>query len=194
MTVVPVSVMGGASGANAGITQVSLRRRPMEAERYDLFVRVEASEAAEPREALEAELRVRLDGQLVGVRQLDLSTPEGRHLLTTLEAGEGAKLELELRLAGDVLPADDRVEVRVPAVEPLSVMWIAAEPDAFTELALSSLGTDDRVRVLAGGPEAWPPKAEAGDGPDVVIFPGVAAAGGCLVRGRPRGRVERGWW
>ena len=149
---------------NVGITAFQLRRLPLQQARFEAFVQVHST-APEP---VEAELEMRLDGKLVRVRKLSLE-PGGREkLLIPVDADPQSQRVLSLRASvpGDLMPLDDVVWARIPRLRPLRVLWIAETPDPFTELALSSLGSEGDLEVLQGGPSAWPPK----QAPDVVIF------------------------
>jgi hypothetical protein len=151
---------------NVGITAVQLRRQPLERLRFEAFVQLHCSAP----ESIKAELDVRLDSNLVAIRDLTLR-PGGREtLLVPIEAAADADriLTLAVTAKGDMLPADDIVEIRVPRRRPIKVLWISESPDPFTELALSSLGADEDLQVLQAAPNAWPPK----DPMDVVIFDG----------------------
>lgn len=173
---------------NAGITALALRRAPMSAGRYEAFVElagVRRRAGGEPgEEPIEKELRIHVDGRLVGLRRLALS-PDGEpsRLLIPALAGEGRRLELAITPPGgegetsspgaeagprDVLPLDDRAALLIPALEPVRVRWIREAPSSFTELALTALGNRADVAVTAGGPAAWPPEAPV----DLAIFQG----------------------
>lgn len=152
---------------NVGVTSFALRRMPMERDRFDAFVQLHAM-ADRP---IEAELQIRLDEKLVGVRTLTMRPGESTRMITPVRAGEGATLSMTAvaKTGGnDALPSDDEVLVRVPPVEPIRVLWVAPEPDPFTELALQSLGLDTQVQVFQGGPGAFPPKEDQRI--DVVVF------------------------
>ena len=149
---------------NAGITAFQLRRLPMEPSRFEAFVQMHGS-APKP---LEADLEVRVDGALTGVRKLTLDPKTRERLLIPVTAGEGNVLTLKLCVAGDVLPLDDQVHARVPALRPIKVLWVSQEADPFTELALTSLGKDGGIHVFHAEPSAWPPR----EMPDVVLFDG----------------------
>lgn len=159
--------VAGGRASNAGITGFALRRSPMERDTFQAFVQLHAS----GERPVESKLELRLDDQLVGLRTFELKPGEAKRFLTPIKAGDGAVLSLRLVSSGDALPLDDQVWARVPPAEPMRVLWIAPEPDPFTGLALSSLGTDKQVRVLQGKPDAWPAAEVAGEF-DVVLFEG----------------------
>jgi von Willebrand factor type A domain/Aerotolerance regulator N-terminal len=167
---------------NVGITAFQLRPRPLERGRFDAFVQVHA-QAARP---VEAELQVRIDGALVDLRRLafrpahdaagadDTSSDNAsdrQRLLVPIEAGVGHVLALRLKTdAPDALADDDVVLARVPAPRPVRVLWVNPSPDAFTELALGSIGSDQQIDIYHGTPDAWPPKGSDSSKPDAVIF------------------------
>jgi len=148
---------------NVGITAFQLRRLPLQQARLEAFVQVHSTAP----ETVEAELEMRLDGKLVRVRKLSLE-PGGREkLLIPVDADPETEQVLSLRISapGDRMAVDDAVWARIPRLRPLRVLWIAETPDPFTELALSSLGSEGDLEVLQGGPSAWPATsgAEKGD-------------------------------
>ncbi|MBM4037509.1 MAG: VWA domain-containing protein [Planctomycetes bacterium] len=166
---------------NAGITAFQMRRLPMQPSRFEAFVQVHAV-APGP---LEAALDVRVDGRLTATRKLTLGprppspaprsspdaprpSPFAERLLIPVTAGEGAVLSIVVAAPGDALPLDDAVHARVPELRPVRVLWVAKDPDPFTELALRSLGAEGEIQVFQGGPAAWPPK----EPPDVAVFDG----------------------
>lgn len=149
---------------NVGVTALKLRRPPQQRARFEAFVQIHCA-APGP---LEAELETVLDGELVEIRRLPLS-PGGREkLLIPVEPKQDSDrvLRLAVSAAGDVLAADDVVEVRVPSLRPVRVLWISQSPDPFTELALTSVGSGGDLDVLQGPPSAWPPEEPV----DVAIF------------------------
>ncbi len=151
---------------NVGITAVELRRLPLARARFEAFVQVQCA-ASEP---VDATLEIRLDNSLVAIRNLTLPPGGKEKLLIPVDAGEDADRVLSLRLSaeGDVLPLDNVVYTRVPRLRPVKVLWISESPDPFTELALSTLGSDRDIEVLQGAPGAWPPEEPV----DVAIFDG----------------------
>ncbi len=176
ITVVPIHV-ALPDARNVGITGFEMRKVPMQPDQYDAFVEVRASQAIGNGQPIEAELTVKLEGQLVTMRKLSLARGERKRLLLPLKAGVSQTLSLELQAEGDRLQSDDVLLARVPPAKPIRVLWISGKSDPFTELALSVIGSDGSVQVLAGGPEQWPPP-QSQDGStqdqaiDVVVFQG----------------------
>ena len=149
---------------NVGITAFELRRRPLERSGLEAFVQVRC---ASP-ETVTAELEIRQNGVPVALRNLTLEPCGQETLLIPVTADEAGDKTLRLKVTapGDVLPLDDLVLARIPQARPLRVLWIAESPDPFTELALSSLGSEYEIEVLQGTPASWPPQ----EVPDVTIF------------------------
>ncbi len=151
---------------NVGITAFRLRRLPLQQARFEAFVQVHCV-AEEP---VAATLDVELDGNLVALRKLTLTPGEREALLIPLDEDPEAERVLSLKLSaeGDMLAWDDVVHARIPRLRPVRVLWISPSPDPFTELALSSLGSEGDLEVLHGEPSAWPPESPV----DVAIFDG----------------------
>ena len=147
---------------NAGITGFDLRRLPLEFGRFEAFVQLQAAGPA----PVETKLEVRLDGTLTAVRELTLTPGARENLLLPIEARSGRILSLRAITEGDQLAADDEVQVRIPEVRPLRVVWISPQPDPFTQLALTAISNEGELNVFRAGPEAWPPKEPV----DVAIF------------------------
>ena len=149
---------------NVGITSFALRRLPLQEARYQAFVQVRA-QASEP---IDAELEVRLDGQLIALREMTIE-PGGRaRLLLPIDAGAEQVLTLKAVADDDVLALDDTVHARVPAVRPVRVAWIGEGRDPFTQLALTTLGRNQDVRVYQAAPDQWPIEQAV----DVALFDG----------------------
>ncbi len=153
-----------AEPVNAGITALALRPVPLEAGRYEAFVQMHGKVPEER----EANMEIRLDRRLISVRKVPIRSNGRERLLLPVEGGMGAVLSLHVKLAGDCLPADDAVYVRIPADDPIRVLWVADGADPFTQLALQSLTTGGEVEVFRTEPEAWPPSESF----DVVLFDG----------------------
>ena len=147
---------------NVGITGFDLRRLPLEFGRFEAFVQLQAAGPA----PMETKLEVRLDGTLTAVRELTLTPGARENLLLPIEARSGRILSLRAITAGDQLAVDDEVQVRIPEVRPLRVVWISPQPDPFTQLALTALSHEGELDVFRAGPDAWPTKEQV----DVAIF------------------------
>lgn len=149
---------------NVGITGFQIRPEPLSHNRFDAFVEVSASSSNKG--PVEASLEARLDGRPVQLRQMELKPGEQSRLVFALEGGQGQLLEMELRAPGDCLGWDNFVVTPLPKMKPLVVAWITQTPDPFTELALSSMLTEERIQILKGGPKDWPLKEK----PDLYVF------------------------
>ena len=152
---------------NAGITASQLRRLPMEPDRFEAFVQVGGATKDEP---IETELEVKLDEDLVAIRKLTVQMGQKETLLLPIRSSATAErqLTLTLRTEGDALADDDIALAHLPKFQPLRVLWISPDPDPFTELALTSLTSDETIVVEQGAPSAWPAKESV----DVVLFDG----------------------
>jgi len=149
---------------NVGITGFQIRPEPLSHNRFDAFVEVSASTSNQG--PVEVSLEARLDGRPVQLRQMELKPGEQTRLVFALEGGQGQMLEMELRAPGDCLGWDNFVVTPLPKMKPLVVAWFAQAPDPFTELALGSMLTEERIQILKGGPKDWPLKEK----PDLYIF------------------------
>jgi len=149
---------------NAGITAFDLRVLPLQRGRVEAFVEVEGTTP----EPLDIQLDVYMDGVLTSVRTMTLTTGHRERLLIPVDASRVEVLSLVLNAPDDALRADNELHARLPATDPIDVVWVAADPDPFTGLALSTLGNEGMVRVYQTGPEGWPPK----DPVNAVIFDG----------------------
>ncbi|MCE9518677.1 MAG: BatA and WFA domain-containing protein [Verrucomicrobia bacterium] len=149
---------------NIGITGFQIRPAPLARNRFEAFVEVSASSANEKQ--VEATLEARLDGRPVQLRQLELKPGESTRLILPLEGGKGQRLEIEAMCPGDCLGWDNVVIAPLPKTRPLVVAWFNDTPDPFVELALSSMLAEERIQVMKGGANDFPPK----DKPDVYVF------------------------
>ena len=168
VTLVPRNVTL-AQPINAGITAADLRRRPLEPGQIDVFVQVEAVLA--PGAKAEAELTAAVDGTTMALRSLSfVAGDDGRcpvqRLSFPLDRPVGAVLTLALRLPGDVLTLDDRVDLRLPRQERLRVTLVGTKPDPFLTLALAGLSQAGAITVEIIEPAAWRADLAA----DAVIF------------------------
>ena len=174
---------------NAGITAFQLRRVPLQQARlgYEAFVQIRSS-ANEP---LAAELEVIREGDLVQLRKLTIPPSGVETLLVPIETqaalaevdGEEPKeetseedsqrqaagrLTLKLNVEGDVLETDNVLHAWIPKLKPIQVLWLSEKPDAFMQLAFSTITGSDDIQILQGSPSTWPPKEPI----DVAIFDG----------------------
>jgi hypothetical protein len=150
---------------NVGVTAFEIRRSPMQRGTLEAFAQLVATGPS----AVEAQVSIRRNKQLIALRQLTIEAGGHEHVIMPLKAGRvGDVLSLDVTTANDALALDDHVLARVPPIEPIDVAWISRDPDAVTQFALQSLGQDTHVRVFAGGPDAWPTDKPV----DVVVFQG----------------------
>lgn len=164
------------AAANVGITAADLRRQPLERNRYGAFVQIEAAGAA----PAETELEVALDGRTVEVRKLTVAPGRPERLAIPVAAGDGTRLQLVLRSAGDRLAADDRAELVVPPPRTLSVLVVSPKPDPFTALALLACAGEGDLAVRTALPSEWTPETPCDllvcDGWLPPAWPGTAPA------------------
>lgn len=149
---------------NFGITGFQIRPAPLARNQFEAFVEVSASTANGG--GAEATLEARLDGRPVQLRRLELKPGENARLILPLEGGKGQRLEVEVHGTGDCLGWDNAVIAPLPETKPLVVAWLTDKPDPFVELALSSMLAEERIQVLKGSANDYPPK----DKPDVYVF------------------------
>ena len=183
-------LVGIAQPVNAGITAFQLRRVPLQQARlgYEAFVQIRGSSS----DPLAAELEVIREGELVQLRKLTIPPGGVETLLVPIEAqaaldeegesgasaggstseevdGDSAgRLTLKLNVEGDVLATDNVVHAWIPKLKPIRVLWLSEKPDAFMQLAFSTITGSDDIQILQGSPSTWPPKEPV----DVAIFDG----------------------
>ena len=149
---------------NVGLTGFQIRHSPLARDRYEAFVKVSA--AASNKDKATTTLEVSISGRIAQLRELDLAPGESSALILPLEGVRGQRLEIRLKTAGDSFGWDDGLAAPLPKTKPLTVVWIAENPDPFTELALAALIENGRIEMRKGTPTAWPPKEQ----PDVYVF------------------------
>ncbi len=150
--------------SNIGITAFQIRPAPLARNRFEVFIEVSASSANEKQ--VEVTLEARLDGRLAQLRQIELKPGASTRLILPIEGGKGQRLEVETRCDGDCFGWDNAAIALLPDIKPLVVAWFTDTPDPFVELALTSMLAEDRIQVLKGGPNDFPPKEK----PDVYVF------------------------
>jgi len=184
---------------NVGITGFSIRRAPMQVGQFEAFIQVHASGP----EAVDAELELRLQGELAGLRKLTLEPGQRQRLLVPIDGRHGEAVHVKVHTPGDALPFDNEAAAWAPPASPVRVLWIAPEPDPFTELALRVLGDRTEVEVFHATPEAYPgdqaadvlvfqnwlPEQWPGDVPAIVIDP-PGSIGPVRVSRLPRGELS----
>lgn len=146
---------------NAGITAFHLRRQPLEHDRYEAFVQVEGVSPEE----VDAELEIRMDDRLTGIRKVPIGAGARTRLLLPFAASECSRLRLSLHLPGDMLTSDNAISVPIPGSWPVHVAWVCDTPEPYTELALRALA-DSGLEITHLKPAQWPPRQM----PDVAIF------------------------
>ncbi len=151
--------VGAGPSLNAGITALSLRRRPLEHGAFDAFVELRGMSA----EPLEVRLVVRRDGSEIALRDLTLDPRRAARLILPLEAATDSTLLVELECKGDALALDNIAFARVPKVRPRRLLWVRANPDPYTQLAWMALAEKHVLEAFAVEPGQWPP-------PDVESF------------------------
>lgn len=149
---------------NVGLTGFALRRVPMHPSKFDAFVQVHASGDS----PTEVELNLLLGGELAGMRKFELKPGTRQRVMIPVEASADQTVTLQVKAEGDTLSLDNEVSAWVPPLDPLRVLWVAPNPDPFTELALRVLGDSAQVEIFHMPPDAFPPKEDF----DVVIFQG----------------------
>ncbi|HUF61773.1 MAG TPA: BatA and WFA domain-containing protein [Verrucomicrobiales bacterium] len=149
----------GPAAANAGITAVSLRSRPLQPGERDLFVRVEAHGKGMAGGSAPVRLEIRVNGGLMQLRNLEIPWGGSEALVVPLRLGAGSRLEVLAHMEGDALAADDRVEVWVPEERPRQVAWVSEDPDPFVEIALAAIASAGRLGFVRMKPADW----DAGD-------------------------------
>lgn len=118
-------VSGG--GPNAGITEFNARRSTSEVggSGWDVFVRVEGSSD----DAIEGQLSLKMDGQLIGQEDVFVSRDDSQRLVFPVSADRSALLQVVYSTDGtDSLPLDNTAWLSLPEVRPLRVR---VDPDLF---------------------------------------------------------------
>jgi hypothetical protein len=174
----------GSSADNAGITQFSVRRYPLDKSRYEVMLEVTNTGPSD----MDVELELRGDGAVVELTRLRLRAGERLPRFYPNLSGAQRELEARLRPVGgvrDVLPADDRAYALLPERARTKVLAVG-EGNMYLSAALL---LDELLDVTEMRPAAFAsvqtalfqPRG-AGDGrsggsrPDVVIFDGVTPA------------------
>ena len=164
-------VVGRSDAPNAGITAFSMRPLPLEHGRFEAFVELRGRGPAE--EPLACALDVRLDKELVALREVSIPPDEAVRLLIPIEGQSGDTVQFHLKTKGDALASDDRVVAPLPPRKPLHVLWVRATPDPFTQIALQSFMDGGEVEGFEMEPGAWPyAEKPIGEDVDVVLFDG----------------------
>jgi hypothetical protein len=157
----------GKRGRNAAISQFSVRRYPLERDRYEVMVEL-TNTSSEPEEL---ELRLLGDGNVVDITKLRLGPGERAPRFYPNLSGARRTLEAVLALAGgghDDLPADDHAYALLPDRPRVRVLCVT-QGNTYLEAALLLTAYLDVTYVT---PAQYP--AGAPGTYDVTIFDDVA--------------------
>lgn len=157
-------IITGESGNNVAVTSFNVRRYLSNRLNYEIYVSVQNYFER----AMDLELRLLSDGELVEKKPLKLEPGESKGMFFPNEGFVGKKLEARVAVATpdarDVFPGDDRAYAVLPSSRRVSVALVT-EGNLFLEAPLVSNSNVER-QVIA--PSAWSPAvAEAND---LVIF------------------------
>ncbi len=155
----------GERGDNAGITQFSVRRYPLDKSRYEVMIEV-TNTHDQPKEI---ELSLLGDGDLVDVTKLRLGPNERLPRFYPNLSGASRALEARLRNADgsrDDLPADDVAFALLPERRRVRVQAVTVG-NTYLDAALL---LDEYLDVKTVAPSAYPAPGKF----DVTIFDGVA--------------------
>jgi hypothetical protein len=160
----------GKEAHNAGITQFSVRRYPLDKSRYEVMLELTNTGPA----VEDVELQLLGDGALVDLTKLRLQP--GERLPRFYPQLSGASRTLEAKIARvdgthDELPADDRAYALLPARRRAKVL-VVTEGDTYLEAALL---LDEYLDVTDVAPKAYPQAIAKGDW-DAVIFDRITPA------------------
>lgn len=155
----------GKSGRNIAMTALTVRRYPLDRDRYEVMLEVyNGGEEAE-----DIELYLFGDGEVVDIARLRIEAGERLPRFYSNLSGATRRLEAEVRLADgerDDLPADDRAYALLPDLSRVRVLCVT-EGNAYLEAALLLASYLD-VTYLA--PEDYPPREGQFD---ITIFDSV---------------------
>lgn len=169
LTYVPV----GSGDRNVAITQFSVRRYPLDKNRYEVMLEL-ANTTDQP---AEVELSLLGDGNVVDVSTLALGPQERLPRFFSDLGGANRTLETRLRLLGaqpDLLEADDRAYALLPERRRAAVL-VVTPGNTYLEAALL---LDEYLEVHVVAPDAPLPA-----GPfDVTILDGVAPERGAALK------------
>ncbi len=160
----------GKAAHNAGITQFSVRRYPLDKSRYEVMLELTNTGP----DVEDVELQLLGDGALVDLTKLRLQP--GERLPRFYPQLSGASRTLEAKIARvdgthDELPADDRAYALLPARRRAKVL-VVTEGDTYLEAALL---LDEYLDVTDVAPRAYAEVIARGDW-DAVVFDRVTPA------------------
>jgi len=159
----------GKGSRNVAITEFSVRRYPLDRERYEVMLEL-YNTSPEPEEI---ELDLLGDGNLVDMTKLRLSPGERLPRFYPNLTGARRTLEATIKLAGgghDDLPADDHAYALLPDQRRIRVLCVTSG-NTYLEASLLLTSYLDVTYVAPG---QYPPAA--GQSFDVTIFDGVTPA------------------
>ena len=154
----------GARGRNAGITEFSVRRYPLDKSRYEVMLEV-SNTADEP---MDVELSLYGDGELVDLTKLKLGPKERLPRFYPNLSGASRTLEARLKNADgshDDLPADDHAYALLPERRRVKVQAVTPG-NTYLEAALL---LDEYLEVTTVRPDKYPASGKF----DVTIFDAV---------------------
>jgi Ca-activated chloride channel homolog len=154
----------GERGKNAGITEFSVRRYPLDKSRYEVMLEI-ANTSDEP---AEVELSLLGDGELVDVSKLRLGPKERLPRFYPNLSGASRTLEAKLKNADgstDDLPADDHAYALLPERRRVKVQAVTAG-NTYLEAALL---LDEYLDVTLVSPDKYPAPGKF----EVTIFDSV---------------------
>jgi hypothetical protein len=160
----------GSGNRNVGITQFSVRRYPLDKNRYEVMLELVNTGAAPE----DVELQLVGDGALVDLTKLRLQPGERLPRFYPQLSGASRTLEAKLALADgshDALPADDHAYALLPERRRAKVL-VVSPGNTYLEAALL---LDEYLDVTDVAPAAYP-VAVAKGGWDAVVFDGVTPA------------------
>lgn len=160
----------GAGSRNVGITQFSVRRYPLDKNRYEVMLELVNTGSAPE----DVELQLLGDGALVDLTKLRLKPGERLPRFYPQLSGASRTLEAKLALVGgghDDLPADDHAYALLPERRRAKVL-VVTPGNTYLEAALL---LDEYLDVTDIPPAAYPASIAKG-GWDAVIFDGVTPA------------------
>lgn len=156
----------GTRGRNVAITELAVRRYPLDRDRYEVMLELTNTGSAEE----EIELSLIGDGNLVDVTKLKLAAGQRLPRFYSNLTGARRALEASIKLADgghDDLPADDRAYALLPDQRRVRVLCVTAG-NTYLEAALLLTSYLDVTYVAPG---AYPPLGTATF--DATIFDGV---------------------
>ena len=160
----------GTGSRNVGVTQFSVRRYPLDKNRYEVMLELANTGTATE----DVELQLVGDGAIVDLTKLRLQPGERLPRFYPQLSGASRTLEAKLSMADgsrDALPADDHAYALLPERRRAKVLVVSAG-NAYLDAALL---LDEYVDVTDVAPAAYP-AAMAKGGWDVVVLDGVTPA------------------